>query len=58
MTAALSLSADSLTTAGIPCSGPANFLGPGLPQRGIAQFAGPLQRLGHGALWFHQFTDR
>lgn len=31
MTAALSLSADSVTTAGIPCSGPAKFLGPDLP---------------------------
>ena len=31
MTAALSLAADSLTTAGIPCSGLANSLGSGLP---------------------------
>jgi hypothetical protein len=31
MTAALSLSNECRTTAGIPCSGAANFLGPGLP---------------------------
>ena len=47
MTAAISLSNDSPHDhRHPPTAGAANFLGPGLASRGIAQFAGPLQTTG------------